>query len=254
METKHGIREERAGRISASELDACNGCDARFLRCLSLEESKPSTLAKRGQKLHKALEESKFDGLCPSDIRTVDILMDKESSLVDKFGITDYEIFRERRFWMGDTVSAKVDVMYYSKEVSLIIDYKTGWLKNPEENHILQIDCQALCASCELESVAYVSALISPIGHYYKVYGHDELLEAEINVLDVCDRSYNGSTATPNEASCKYCLAKEICKEYNESKISSSKETIRPLPKRRRQTKEKTTTNIGGSVSANTSI
>ena len=208
------IRLERNGKLSASELDACAMCPARFLRSKDIAEESKNTSAKRGAKLHKALEHSSLEGLSPSDASTVDILMDKESMLVDQFGLEKSETHRERRFWMADQVSAKVDVIYHTKDVSLIIDYKTGWIKKPELEHGLQIDCQVVCASCELKSFAYVSALLTPISHYYKVYDDQDLLKAESEIVDVCERSYAGGEATPNKLSCKFCLAKNICEEY----------------------------------------
>ena len=66
------IRLERNGKLSASELDACAMCPARFLRSKDIAEESKNPSAKRGAKLHKALEHSSLEGLSPSDASTVD--------------------------------------------------------------------------------------------------------------------------------------------------------------------------------------
>ena len=117
MATGNEIRLERRGKLSASELDACSECPARFLRSKDITEECKNTSAKRGAKLHKALEHSSLEGLSPSDASTVDILMEKESMLVDQFGLEKSEIYRERRFWIADQVSAKADVVFYVEKL-----------------------------------------------------------------------------------------------------------------------------------------
>lgn len=236
---KHDIETE--GKPSAS------GFDANF-RCLgkaNLEKQVPdeepdSDAAVRGNKIHAALAKSDLSGLSDSDQITASRCMFAESKLIHDFGfegatawwedcdIPDLNL--ERLWYIDDDLnprwSAKLDSLHLSvdRERALVPDYKTGWSSPAPVKRNWQIRAQAALAMFADASPAngvqnVVAALIHPhhpdslyeVGTFTAKELEADLVTINVNVAAMQEPD---APRTPNEVSCHFCRAKDLCPEY----------------------------------------
>lgn len=130
--------DERRSKPSASNIERYWNCRGSWLLESQVPESERFTTedAERGTLLHRANETGDVSDLELSEqdliVRTREIEERIYNQWCEEFGITDAEIFRERRWWLHsdgeDMCSAKLDFTAISKDKKhlLILDLKSG--------------------------------------------------------------------------------------------------------------------------------
>lgn len=218
--------EETEGKPSSSGFDAEFRCLGRRELCATLPPEDDTTIQKRGQRVHKALETSDLSELPASEQITASRCMYAEAELVHKFGFEGAHVEWEMRIWDFDdqlrhTWSARIDALHIigKGERIMVDDHKTGWGLPIAIEENWQMKSQGALLGDQYASKEVVAALVHP--HHpdslYEtvVYGPKEIAENLVIVRGLVAKiQKKGNRRTPNAISCQYCKAKRICPEY----------------------------------------
>lgn len=216
------MNDEREGLPSCSGFDAEFRCLGRRKICEGMPDEK-SAAAKRGENIHAVLEGKKsIDELCESDRITAGLCMHHEAELVERWGYEGARVIREERLFFHDknmepVASGKLDCIHLQDGRALIIDYKTGFSHTVPIGINWQIRGQAALVS-EHYGVSVVDAVLihphHPESQYETIsFKSDFLKKVSIDIFGFLEAQKNG-TRTPNNISCQYCPAKNVCPEF----------------------------------------
>jgi hypothetical protein len=228
--------DSRLGRASASSM-------ARYFACLGawgLEQvvaaqtlpapDVRNAAADKGTLIHEANEASDVSDLEVNDADTVEAIRESEVALTQQwasehgFDFKAVTVIRERRFWFGLMISAKVDTLIISPDEkhALIIDAKSGRksVAPPVRNWQLRTAAVAVGEySVGLETIRV--AIIQPFAKEQPAcdYTRKDIGAAGTQLLQrVHEMQKPDQPRTPG-THCEHCPAKLICPEVK-SKMS----------------------------------
>jgi hypothetical protein len=220
--------EETKGLPSGSGFDSCFRClgkwelEKRFRK----DESDASSDAKKGQKIHKALEHSDLGRLSGSESVTADICMDTEAKMIDKYDFADAsDVYWEQRLWdvdddLNPLWSVQLDYLLtqYSTGSALLIDHKTGWGIPVPIGENWQIKAQSALV-WYLHRVNEIVAILSHPHHPDTRYEEITFTAAQCAEFMVTIRGFveliqkPDQPRTPGGVQCQHCRAKHMCPE-----------------------------------------
>jgi len=222
--TAHDIESE--GLPSASGFDAEFRCLGKRALCAQLPKEEDTAAARRGVRIHSALQAGDFSDLSESEARTASRIAYGESEIVHEYGFEGASIFFEKREWDFDddfkqTWSARIDRMDWLAATRrlLVIDDKTGWTLPPPIHENWQVRSEGALMADRCDAVETVVALIHP-------HHADSLWEAKVysfkemrHLLDIVRHNVAAiqqpdQPRTPGGMQCQWCAAKRICPEY----------------------------------------
>jgi hypothetical protein len=221
-------KEAVKGLPSASSFDANFLCPGKWMLEKRFIEEQESADARRGNRIHEALEKSDLSILSDAEQITASICMDNEAQLIDKydFEYTD-EVVWEQRLWDVDDEfnplwSAQLDYLRFTQGRALLIDHKTGWGIPVAIGHNWQIKAQAALAWFYYELDEVVAALSHP--HHptsrmeAEVYTAKQCAEFMVTIRGHVEQmQLADKRRIPNGVSCEYCKARNMCPERLES-------------------------------------
>jgi hypothetical protein len=228
---------ERRNATSASNAAADSLCAGRFLAQKNCPESKSDDAA-TGTKIHEALAKQDPAGLDLAETEMYDACRKIEEAVCRKVFGTNYEkckVWRELRVWgkvptltanrQGQPAtyfdhSGKLDCFYRYELSAVVIEYKTGNNQAPSSPKNEQIRDQIVLLARQpanlLEGV--VGVVIQPLVTHdpeFVLYLPRDIDEAEQRMFARVRASNDpASPRTPNDISCKFCLAKSRCLEW----------------------------------------
>ena len=219
--------DERMGLPSASSADAdfrCHGRRAMIAKVIKPDDS--TKWSKRGDKIHKALEESDLTKLSSSDSITAERIMDEEARLADHYSLQGAVVYRERRWWAMEgekrLYSGKLDCIHHVADLqfALVVDYKTGFAPVVSIDRNFQVKMQVVLAHLNIGIRRAVGALIHPhhpdnLLSQTRVFTEREILFAKDEIDGHLAEMTDSAPRTPNATSCQYCPARHLCPEYN---------------------------------------
>lgn len=232
--TAHDIEAE--GLPSASGFDAEFRCLGKRALCAKLPKEENTVIQARGQRIHKALEESDLSSLPESEERTASRVMYGEAKLVHEYDFEGSEVTFEHRIWdyddeLNHTWSARIDAVHWQADRRrlLVPDYKSGWWLPPPIDINWQVRASAALLADYHDAEEAVVALIHPhhADSLYEVavFNRDDLRA----ILD--DTRHNveqiqqpNNPRTPGGIQCAWCVAKGICPEYKAQQAATEQE------------------------------
>lgn len=217
-------QDERRGLPSASGY-------ARLKRCpgsLGLERWMPrdvddsSEESRSGDRIHAKMAGEDVE-LTDDEERVVARFRRLEEQLLAQFQPEGgwQKIERETRMWLTDDedhemMSGKPDVIAWSYDVMLVIDFKSGWLgaeDAPENDQLraLAVIADRNSADHELKKV-YV-AIVGRTGEPIVAEYDKDTLDAAWLEMDeaLCSATSIYAPLVPGPKQCKYCRAKSVC-------------------------------------------
>ena len=214
--------DEREGKPSASGAPRWVPCTASFKFEAAMPDENKACL-RRGLKIHYAMERSDLSFLSYSDAICAERLMYHEGRLVDKYGLEGAEVIKEKRFWHSDrSFSARIDSIHMTKEVALVINYKTGFYEQEKIDKDWQCAAEASVVWTNLKPKRVIIAKIHPNydpGYQAKVCDMDTLGRAteRLNASALLAMSEDAEF-NPGPAQCQWCLGKKYgtCWAYQE--------------------------------------
>lgn len=222
--TAHDIEAE--GLPSASGFDAEFRCPGKRALCAKLPKEEDTAAARRGQRIHAALQAGDFSELAESEARTASRIAYGESEIVHEYGFEGAMVTFEERNWDFDEDfnprwSARIDRYDWQRDKRrlLVIDDKSGWTLPPPIHENWQVRSEGALMADQCDAVETVIALIHP--HHpdslweAKVYSLDEMR----HLLDIVRHNVQAiqQPDQPRRAGsmqCQWCPAKRICPEY----------------------------------------
>ncbi len=221
---------------SASNAQADALCPGRYLAQQGMPDvSGPD--ADSGTRIHLALHTGNATQLSEAEYKTYESARNIEENVVEQW-FTPAEVklaeqFRERRFWIefvGPQFDGKQrlphsgqpDVVYWTDDRALIVEYKCGWNEVKASPHNLQTrDHVVLVDENMTQKVeAFGVVIIQP--HITKTpqitaYNTEDILKARVQLLQRVMLSHIfGATRIAGGEQCQYCRAKMKCVEYSQ--------------------------------------
>ena len=218
--------EETEGLPSGSGFDSCFRClgkwelEKRFRK----DDSESSSDAKKGQKIHQALEKSDLSRLSGSESVTAKICMDTEAKLIDKYDFEDVrDVVWEQRFWDVDDDfnklwSVRLDYLLIQPRRALLFDHKTGWgIPVPiEQNWQIRSQAAIVWYMYQVDEViAVLSHPHHPDSRYeVGIYTAEQCAEWMVTIRGYVDLIQKPDQPfTVGGIQCQYCRAKHMCPE-----------------------------------------
>lgn len=205
---------EREGKPSASSAPRWVPCTASHLFEYSQPAEGDKACTRRGHNIHKALETSSFDHLSHSDRICADRIAYHEGSLVDRYNLEGADIIREERLWSGGrTFSGRIDVIHFTPQRALVINYKTGFYEQEEIGRDWQCAAEASVVYTNLAPQSVVVAKIHPNVHpgcQYRFCNETTLqkLTKRLQQSAVAAMNKRASKFTPGPH-CQWCLGRK---------------------------------------------
>ena len=222
--TAHDIETE--GLPSASAFDAEFRCLGKRALCAQLPKEEDTAAARRGVRIHAALQAGDFSALSESEARTASRIAYGESEIVHEYGFEGASIEFEKREWDFDdafnpTWSARIDRHDWMAQDRrlLVVDDKSGWTLPPPIFENWQVRSEGALMADRLNAIETVVALVHP--HHAdslweaKVYSLDEMRHLlDIVRHNVAEIQKPNQPRTPGGMQCQWCPAKRVCPEY----------------------------------------
>lgn len=222
--TAHDIETE--GLPSASGFDSEFRCHGKRALCAKLPKEEDTAHARRGQRIHGALQKGDFSELADAEQRTASRIAYGESEIVHEFGFEGARTTFEERVWdVADDLtplwSGRVDRYDWQSEKRrlLVVDDKSGWTLPPPIHDNWQVRSEGALLADQFDAEETVVALIHP-------HHPDSLWEAKVytrqemrHLLDIVRRNV-AEIQQPDQPrrygaiQCQWCPAKRICPEY----------------------------------------
>lgn len=213
-------QDERGNKPSASGADRFMRCRPSFALTALLPKQKDKPSAKRGTKIHKALEHNNYDHLNKSDRDCAYRIANREAFLVDKYELHKPDhILKEERIWCEDLYSGKSDVIYVKGNFALVINYKTGHYDPTTITENWQMRTESVLAQHKYPEVDVVCAvLIHPFcsTEWQEIIFELHTIEKFREELKVkAQEAMNPfGKPVPGEVQCQFCRLREDCKEF----------------------------------------
>jgi hypothetical protein len=224
--------DERLGLISASDAAGWS-CAGKKKLCATLppealtQPEDPS--ATSGTRVHRAFETGNTLELSEEEAEVYNQGLKFLDQLVQQWmrdrNLSDCEeLSREERYWyrhpetMEPLTSAKLDRQYISGEDAMVIDAKTGWVKNLVPSpRSTQLRVQAVCFWKEFPQVkrirvAHCKARLKVGTNDYADYTTFDLENADRHILFHLWQSEQEDAPFTPGPHCNYCPAKAYCR------------------------------------------
>jgi hypothetical protein len=226
MEKPMTHAEISKGLPSASGFDSCFRCLGKWELEKQFGEEPESADARRGDRIHRALERSDLSELTGGEQLTASICMDIEGQMTDQHNFEDAEdVIWEKRMWdVDDDLTAlwsvQVDYLRLSrnKRRALVIDHKTGWGIPVPIKYNWQIRAEAAIVWYHYgvdEVVAVLAHPHHPDSRYeVAIYTAKDCADFLVTIRgNVALIQQPDQPRTPNGTSCQHCRARHICPE-----------------------------------------
>lgn len=222
------MSDERKDRPSASGIEKMALCPGSWNASRGISNTGGAD-ATAGTATHAVLAgDTDEDTLTASQVLTLETIGEIEREIIrEVFGtIPTNEAIREERLWFHDETTLRfsgqldflmVSADIVSRDVALIIDYKTGHKASTDAAVNWQLAAQAVLVDCHYALDEVVVAIIQPNcrpRYTLARYNDHALHEAEAAIMAVLDAAAKpDATRIPGLKQCMYCPAKPHCPE-----------------------------------------
>lgn len=226
MNEQNDGRQGLPSASGAPRIVHCAGSVAAEALCPGDEQTE---VALQGTVIHLALETGKEEGL---EVNAGDVVQNLKKIEIDaieawqkEFGIEDYKLIREERFWIRDAnldmvMSAKPDATAIGKgrdgrTYALVLDFKSGFLDTEPATQNWQVKTQAVAVRHEFPDVDVIRAAI--IQHRFgSKYDPVDFEWADIDQTWAELKFYLHLSKQPDAPRvpgswCRYCRARGAC-------------------------------------------
>ena len=216
------MTDERNGRPSASGFSRLALCAGSWNLESSLPPKEENKYMALGTDVHEVLADKKpFEELTPEGQDIATRIVSDYASMLDHLNLGPIiNSVKEERFWYGDLFSGAIDVIdFFSDELAVVTDYKTGRTAQSKASENLQLRAYAVLvkkAYPELKKI-YVT-IIQPLagGTTIAYYDEKDLEIAEQKILEIVYASLKpDAPRIPSPDACKWCAGKDVCPERN---------------------------------------
>jgi len=222
---------ERNGKPSASGMFRLALCPGSWNLESSLPPKEENKYMALGTAVHAVLADQKaFEELSEEGQEIATRIVSDYASMLDHLNLGPIlNSVKEERFWYRDLFSGAIDVIdFFSDEVAVVTDYKTGRTAQSKASDNLQLRAYAILvkkAYPELKRI-YV-AIIQPLagGTTIAEYEDIDLHIFEKEIVGIVNASLkNDAPRIPTTDACKWCAGKDVCTERNGKVQADSKE------------------------------
>jgi hypothetical protein len=211
---------ERNGKPSASGMSRLSDCAGSWNLEKTLPEQEPNQYMQLGTDVHAVLAGTKeFDELTENGQEIATRCLSDFSTLIAQLDLGERtaEVL-EQRFWYNDAYSGAIDrIDFFSDEVAVVTDYKTGRTAQGRASENQQLKAYAVLVKHHYPQLKTIYvAIIQPLagGTTIAEYNEQELESATTEILSILSASLNpNAPRTPSPDACKWCRAKSICPE-----------------------------------------
>lgn len=173
-----------------------------------------------GTDVHAVLAGTKeFDELTENGQEIATRCLSDFSTLIAQLDLGEHtaEVL-EQRFWYNDAYSGAIDrIDFFSDEVAVVTDYKTGRTAQGRASDNQQLKAYAVLVKHHYPQLKTIYvAIIQPLagGTTIAEYNEQELESATTEILSILSASLDpNAPRTPSPDACKWCRAKSICPE-----------------------------------------
>ena len=173
-----------------------------------------------GTDVHAVLAGTKeFDELTENGQEIATRCLSDFSTLIAQLDLGEHtaEVL-EQRFWYNDAYSGAIDrIDFFSDEVAVVTDYKTGRTAQGRASENQQLKAYAVLVKHHYPQLKTIYvAIIQPLagGTTIAEYNEQELESATTEILSILSASLDpNAPRTPSPDACKWCRAKSICPE-----------------------------------------
>jgi CRISPR/Cas system-associated exonuclease Cas4 (RecB family) len=211
---------ERKGKPSASGMSRLTDCAGSWNLESTLPEQEPNQYMQLGTDIHAVLAGTKeFDELTENGQEIATRCLSDFSTLIAQLDLGERtaEVL-EQRFWYNDAYSGAIDrIDFFSDEVAVVTDYKTGRTAQGRASENQQLKAYAVLVKHHYPQLKTIYvAIIQPLagGTTIAEYNEQELESATTEILSIISASLDpNAPRTPSPDACKWCRAKSICPE-----------------------------------------
>lgn len=232
------MNDEREGLPSASSWSRYELCAGSYqlglkAREIGQEAHQRGAAAESGERIHSQLAGQKIL-LADGEQTTAEFLAERALDQKNRiFGDQEVTELREQRLWLNKNLSGKFDVLYYTHQTALVIDYKTGFSEPDPADQNAQMKVLAVLVGVHLPSVEeiIVQIISGPYGVTEARYTIVALSVAYEDIQKTLRAIHApGAHFAPSVEACRYCPAALICQAVKDLIMPVAKQQYSALP------------------------